>query len=281
MVRQGVLGVLLTACILGGSGGEGKEKQDMKRPLNVAHRGGAGLAPENTLVAFRQALAWQVDAVELDVHMSQDGALIVMHDPDLGRTTRQRGEIRARTLAELRTLNAAASHRGAPVEPQPIPTLQEVLDLVKGRAGVQIEIKLAADNTRYPGIEAKVVEVVRHLDMLADVIVISFDFPTLQDIRALDPRLATCALISASYLSRFDVRRDATSAVDDLIAQGFRCVGIRHTLLTEVFYKTLRAHGFRVGVWTVNEPSAMRQFAAMGVDFITSDRPDLLRDIVP
>jgi glycerophosphoryl diester phosphodiesterase len=249
----------------------------MKRPLNVAHRGGAGLAPENTLAAFQRALELRADAVELDVHMSQDGALIVMHDADLVRTTRHVGEIGALTLEALRTLNAAANHQGNHVDPQPIPTLHEVLALVKGRAGAQIEIKQWADQRRYPGIEAKVVDAVRHFDMLANVMVISFDFPTLQAIKALEPRIATCALLSSAYLRHFDLRRDATPVVDDLASHGFRCVGVKHTWLTEPFFHALRQRHFQVGVWTVNDPFSMRKFADLGVDFITSDRPDLLR----
>jgi glycerophosphoryl diester phosphodiesterase len=79
----------------------------MRRTLKVAHRGGAALAPENTLAAFQKALELGADAVELDLHQSKDGALVVMHDPDLVHTTRRAGEIQAFTLAELQTLNAA------------------------------------------------------------------------------------------------------------------------------------------------------------------------------
>jgi glycerophosphoryl diester phosphodiesterase len=272
--------VLFSVVFLVVAGGNSKESQEMRRPLTVAHRGGAGLAPENTLAAFRKALELQADAVELDLHMSKDGALIVMHDPDLVRVTRRVGEIRAHTLTDLRTLNAAANYRGNHVEPQRIPTLPEVLELVKGRAGVQIEIKQWADKMRYPDIEARVVDAVRHFDMLTDVLVISFDFPTLQVVKALEPRIATCALISWAYLSRFDVQRNAMSVVDDLARQGFCCVGVKHTWLTEPFLQALRARDFRVGVWTVNDPPSMRKFVAMGVDFITSDRPDLLRDML-
>jgi glycerophosphoryl diester phosphodiesterase len=255
--------------------------QQMKRPLNVAHRGGAGLAPENTLAAFQRALTLPVDAVELDVHMSQDGAVIVMHDPDLRRTTGQVGEIHTLTLVELRTFNAAATYQGEAVAPQPIPTLPEVLELVQGRAGVQIEIKQRTDQQRYVGIETQVVELVQRYDMQAAVMVLSFDFPTLRDVQALEPRITTCALLSSAYLCRFDVQRQAMLVVDDLAMQGFRCVGIRHTLLTEALFRALRQRDFGVGVWTVNEPLAMRKFVDMGVDFITSDRPDLLRRVLP
>jgi glycerophosphoryl diester phosphodiesterase len=269
---------LVLVCMLMVAGGA-SEMQAIKRPLNVAHRGGAGLAPENTLAAFQRALTLPVDAVELDVHMSQDGVVIVIHDADLRRTTGHVGAIHTLTLAELRTFNAAATYQGEAVASQPIPTLAEVLALVHGRAGVQIEIKQRADKQRYAGIEAQVVEAVQRYDMLTDVVVISFDFPTLQDVKALEPRIATCALLSSTYLCRFDIRREAMLVVDDLAMQGFRCVGVQHTLLTEALFRALRQRDFGVGVWTVNEPFAMRQFVAMGVDFITSDRPDLLREM--
>jgi glycerophosphoryl diester phosphodiesterase len=251
-----------------------------KRPQTVAHRGGAGLAPENTLSAFRKALAIGVDAVELDLHMSKDGALVVMHDPDLVRTTGKVGEIRTLTLQELHKFNAAATHRGNGVVPQHIPTLQEVLALIRGRASVQIEIKLSPDHTRYHGIEAKVIEIVRQHDMLANVTVISFDFATLHTVSILEPTLQTCALVSSLYLSRYDLRRHTTQVAADLAAQGFRYVGVKHTWFTEPLLGALRRQNFRVGVWTVNDIFSMRKFAEMGVDFITSDRPDLLRQIL-
>jgi glycerophosphoryl diester phosphodiesterase len=226
-------------------------------------------------------LAYDADAVELDLHMSKDGALIVMHDAEVSRATGATGAISALTLAELRMLNAAATYKGQDVAPQRIPTLQEVFDLVRGRASVQIEIKLREDKTRYVGIEAKVLEVVQQYDMLAEVAVISFDFPTLQTVTALEPRVQTCALISTPYLFRFPARQDVTPVATALAAQGFRCAGVKHNLLTPRLFQALRAHDLGVGVWTVNTPSSIRKFAAMGVDFITSDRPDLLRDLMP
>ena len=254
--------------------------QAMPRPLRVAHRGGAGLAPENTLAAFRQGLAYNADAVELDLHMSRDGALMVIHDPDLQRLTGSPGEVGDMTLAELRQLNAAATYKDRPIEPQLIPTLQEVFALVQGRTGVQIEIKLRSDNVRHAGIEAKVVELVRQYDMLDDVLVISFDFPTLHEITALEPRLQTAALFSREYLSQFGVVRDE-AVVAALQAEGFCRVGANHRYMTPSLYHTLRKHGFSVGVWTVNEEPDISRFADMGMDFVTSDRPDLLLKWIP
>lgn len=209
--------------------------------------------------------------------MSQDGALIVAHDPNLKRATGTTGDIHELTLAQLQQLNAAATYKDRAIEPQRLPTLQEVLELVRGQARVQIEIKVRADDKRYAGIEAKVVDAVRHYDMLADVVVISFDFPTLHDITALEPRLQTCALFSTSYLSRFGAWRDNAEVVQDIASQGFRCVGAKHTTMTEALFQAFRARDIEVGVWTVNDEADMRKFAAMGVSFITSDRPDLLQ----
>lgn len=251
------------------------------RPLRVAHRGGAGLAPENTLAAFQLGLYYQADAVELDLHMSKDGALVVMHDADLKHATGKSGAIRAFTLAELQQLDAAATYRRRhrAIEPQRIPTLQDVLALVCGRAGVQIEIKLDANGRRYPDIEANVVDVVRHYDMIDETVVISFDFPTLYAINAREPRLATGALISTLPGSHGE--RRAARAAEALTGQGFRYVGAKYTCMTPAFAQALRARDLRPGVWTVNDVTNIRKFAEMGVDFITSDHPDLLQTLIP
>jgi glycerophosphoryl diester phosphodiesterase len=253
----------------------------MHRPLRVAHRGGAGLAPENTLAAFRQGLAFQADAIELDLHMSRDGALVVAHDPDLKRATGEPGDIHALTLPQLQQRNAAATYKDKTIGPQRIPTLQEALELARGQASVQIEIKVRADGARYAGIEAKVVEAVRHYEMIDDVVVISFDFPTLHDIAALEPRLPTCALFSTSYVSRFGVRRADAEVAQNIASQGFRCVGAKYDTMTEGLFQAFQTRGIQVGVWTVNDEADIRKFAAMGVHFITSDRPDLLQKWLP
>ena len=252
----------------------------MPRPLRIAHRGGAGLAPENTLAAFQLGLQYQPDAVELDLHMSQDGALVVIHDADLKHTTRTAGAVSAFTLAELQQLDAAAAYRRIhlAMEPQRIPTLQDVLDLIRGRAGVQIEIKLDAHRRRYPGIEAKVVDAVRRYDMIDEAVIISFDFPTLHAINALEPRLSTGALISTCPGSHR--KRDAARAAEALAGQGFCYVGAKYTCMTAVFAQALHARDLRPGVWTVNDAANIRKFAEMGVAFITSDRPDLLQTLI-
>jgi glycerophosphoryl diester phosphodiesterase len=250
-----------------------------RRVLRIAHRGGAGLAPENTLASFRKGLEFQADAVELDVHLSSDGELVVMHDPNVARTTDGSGEIGTKSLAEIRKLDASARWFGAPVGTQAVPMLQEVLDLVKGSCGVQIEIKLRTDGSRYAGIEGKVVEAVRRSGMMDRIVVLSFDYPTLVDVKALEPRLRACALVNKASLVAIG-KTDPAAVGAEMARLGADYVGVDKAVLTQALYDGLRSRGLGVGVWTVDDEKTMRQFAAMGVDFITSNRPDLLRGVL-
>src|SRR5438309_1394527 len=121
----------------------------------VAHRGGAALAPQNTLAAFRNALTLSVDAIELDVQMTRDGHLIVFHDNTVDKLTNGSGNMLDLDFSYLRGLNAAAHFPGEWPEPQRIPTLREVLELARGHVQVYIEIKSSERDGvygRYPNI---------------------------------------------------------------------------------------------------------------------------------
>lgn len=248
--------------------------------LVVAHRGGAALAPENTLAAFENAIKIGVDQVECDVHVSKDGELIVMHDPDVSRTTDGNGQISQMTLAEIKKLNAAAKFTGGTFAAQPPPTLGELLDLVKGKAGVQIEIKVAAGNTRYSGIENKVADLLNAKGMTDKAIVISFDFPTLKDIKAIDPRIKTGALVNAQWMSA-----RMTKSPEQILDEVVKDTGADYFMPTagsvsEALVKATHAKGLKIGAWTVDATSDMRRLAGWGVDAITSNRPDELKRVM-
>src|SRR5579884_3255988 len=167
----------------------------------VAHRGGAALAPQNTLAAFRNALKLPIDTIELDVQMSRDGHVIVFHDNTVEKLTDGSGNILDLDFAYLRNLNAAAHFPGGWPEPQQIPTLREVLDLAKGHVGVYIEIKFSERNGvygRYPDIAEAVVGEVRAAGMLDQVLIISFDWMVLPTVKELEPRIRTGALVDGS-----------------------------------------------------------------------------------
>ena len=245
--------------------------------LVVAHRGGAALAPENTLAAFENALKIGVDQVECDVHVSKDGELVVMHDPDVSRTTNGTGQIGAMTLAEIEKLNDAAKFGNGSWPEQKVPTLGQVLDLVKGKVGVQIEIKVAAGNTRYSGIENKVADLLNAKGMTDKAIVISFDFPTLKDIKAIDPRIKTGALVNAQWMSSH-----MTKSPEQILDEVVQDTGADYFMPTsgsvnEALVKATHARGLKMGTWTVDATSEMKRLAGWGVDAITSNKPDELK----
>ncbi len=241
----------------------------------VGHRGAAGLAPENTLGAFAKGIEAGVDAIECDVHLSADGALIVMHDPNVSRTTDGTGDIPSLTLAELQKLNAAAKFSGGWPTKEPVPTLAEVLALAKGKVDVQIEIKVPALGG-YPGIERKVAEAVAAAGMTEHVLVICFKLDTLRAIHAADPRLRTGYLVSESTVpSQWLVSRSAM--LDALQENEVGFLGSSAAFLSPELVQAAHERGLQVGVWTIDTAGDMRRFAAMGVDAITTNRPDVLR----
>lgn len=248
----------------------------------VAHRGGSQLAPENTLAAFRNALTLPIDAIELDVHMSRDGHAIVFHDYTVNKRTNGEGNILDLDFAYLRSLNAAAHFPGGWPQSEQIPTLSEVLDLARKRVQVYIEIKDSKRNGIqgcYPQIAETVVNEVRAANMLNQVLIISFDWSVLPQIKALEPKLLTGALVSDDLWSHLASRAFATlmEQVKDL---GASWINIDRKLYSDGMSDTAHEHGFKLGLWTVNTLTEMRRFANDSVDSLTTDRPDLFANMV-
>ncbi len=243
----------------------------------VAHRGGSLLAPENTLAAFRTALTLSVDAVEFDVQMTHDGHAIVFHDNTVDRLTDGTGNILDLDFAYLRSLNAAAHFKGGWPEPQRIPTLREVLDLVRSRTHIYLEIKASERDGvygRYPHIVEAVIQDLRATNMLDNVLVMSFDGTVLPQVKQLAPSVKTAAIISENmWKGQGDDPFDAIVQYASLL--GADWINVYHELLTAPMPTLARKRGLKVGCWTVNSLEEMRRLAAIGVNSITSDRPDL------
>ncbi len=252
---------------------------------NVAHRGGAALAPENTLAAFGVALDHEVDQIEMDIHLSGDGIMMVMHDPLLLRLTGKNGAVSDYTAEELAQFDVASTFKSGKhyFGFQKMPTLEEVIEFVEERAPkpmhYQIEIKVKNDGSRYEGIEEKLVELLRSYSILERTIVISFDFPTLAHLASLEPTLQRGALISKAYLSSKGVTGPEAVA-KDMASLNVDYVGIKYDYLSQTLYDQFRSQDLGVGVWTVDDTINMRKFTTMGVDFITTNRPDLLNQVL-
>lgn len=240
---------------------------NLDRPRVIAHRGASGLTPENTLAAFRRAIELSADMIELDVALSRDDEVVVMHDATLERTTSGSGLVRDKTLRELQQLDAGRSVGPGHADHR-IPTLAEVLDLARDRTLLNIEIKAEAvtDQCR-GGITDLVIGLVldHGLDDLA--ILSSFDPRALDHARTLAPRIYRASLFDAGRhleLSPVSVAQDAGAVL----------LNLSRTQVSEEMVEQCHQIGILVAVYTVNEVSQMELLLAMGVDALFTDRPD-------
>ncbi|MEU8617846.1 glycerophosphodiester phosphodiesterase family protein [Streptomyces sp. NPDC048623] len=218
--------------------------------LTIGHRGVMGVAPENTLLSFVRAEQAGMDVIELDLHLSADGALVVMHDAEVDRTTDGTGPIAGKTLAELKALDAGGGER--------VPVFEEVLTAV--RAPLQAEIK---DVTAARALA----EVLTEQNLTGRVEVLSFHDEALAEIRGLVPGVRT-ALVAD---------RGQGEVVERALAVGAAALvlNIRHLTLHTVD-KAHRA-GLRVIGWVVNTQDELRLARALGLDGATTDRPEIRR----
>jgi len=280
------------------------------RPLNIAHRGGAGLWPENTLFAFQQAIAADFDGAELDVQLTRDGELAVFHDfllkPELCRhgdarwlSRRERRLIRDLDSAEVkefdvgrvkpRTLYAQRHRVKHPKDGEPIPLLPEVLALVRTRPEFKlfIEIKTCAEERSLSAPPRAVAEAVvadlRRAEFVANAVLVGFDWEALLHAKAIEPTLPCWFSTKrrAPHASRswaadyhpFKFSGSIPEAIARAGGDGWFCARAQATRA-----RIEEAHrlGLGVGIWTVNDTRSMRAYTRLGVEAIVTDRPDRL-----
>ncbi len=244
----------------------------------IAHRGGRGLWPENTLYAFRRAVELGVDVLEMDVRQSADGELVIVHDETVDRTTEGSGPVSALPLARLRELDAGYRwspdggrthpHRGSGLT---VPSLREVFAALP-QARMNLEIKV-----RGPGLAGPLCRVIREHRMEHRVVVASFGQEAMDAFRAACPEVATAATadearrffrLTALFLEPlFEPRAEALQVPERLGTL---------EVLTPRLVRAARRLNLKIEVWTVNEPDDMRRLIALPVDGIMTDYPDRL-----
>ncbi|HYE91481.1 MAG TPA: glycerophosphodiester phosphodiesterase family protein [Terriglobales bacterium] len=264
--------VLLAAGLLLATAVGATSSAAQKPALVAAHRGGALLWAENSLLAYRNALALGVDFLETDVHLTKDGEVVVLHDPTLERTTTGQGALRDHTFAQL----AGVRLKGADgaVTGEGVPTLAQLLDLLApSTAKLLLEIKVGPGRERYAGIEEKTLALVRQRGLMDRVVLMAFEGPTIRRVRELEPRVPTTLLVSRVRVER--ERVPGRDAVSWATAAGATDLGIDHRVLDADVIAAARAANLRVAAWTVNEDADIRRVLALGVDIVISDRPDL------
>jgi glycerophosphoryl diester phosphodiesterase len=253
-------------------------QNDAGRLLVIAHRGGAGLWPENTLYAFEHAAAMGTDVIETDVHATADGELVVLHDENVERTTDGSGPVGSMTLTELKRLDAAYRFspdggrtfplRGLGVT---VPTLREVFAALP-HMRFNIEPKQGA-----PSLAAPLCRLIREHGMAERVLVASFSGATLGEFRRECPEVATSASTGevASFLARHEASLAASySPVMQALQVPERAGTVR--VLTRDFVEAAHGRNLRVHAWTINDEGEMRRLIEMGVDGIMTDYPDKL-----
>lgn len=235
--------------------------------LNIAHRGASAQAPENTMAAFEQAVESGADVIELDLHVSRDGELVVIHDVTLDRTTNGQGPVHACSLQELKRLDAGRWFDER-FTGQRIPTLAEILDRFVGTIPLALEIK--AGSAFYHGIEERLVSVLHQYHAISQVAVASFDHYALLRLKELEPSLRTGALLVGRPVSM-----SAVAQPSKVNALALEC-----SLVTQTEIDACRTAGLQLVVWVVNESAQMRHFIDLGIDGIITDVPDRLRQIL-
>ena len=238
----------------------------------IAHRGasGKGLAPENTLAAFRKALDIGAEAVEMDVHLTGDGHVVVCHDEILDRTTDQRGAIKNLSLSEIKRADAGTRFDPA-FAGERIPTLKEVLDLIRDEAFALIEIK-PEDITR------EVVRAVEEQDAVERVVLQSFHGEVVREIGLLNPDLRKALLIGVPTIKV--PRIPASRLVRRTTEVGADLLALSHNAATPELVHELHRRDLGLYVWTVDEPDELNHMIRIGVDGIISNYPDRLKTIL-
>ncbi len=214
----------------------------------VGHRGAPADEPENTLTSFARALALGVTAVELDVQLTKDGRLAVIHDETLDRTTNGKGLVKDFTLAELQRLDAG---RG-----EPVPSLEEAFDLVRGKAHLMVELK-------QQDAAAALLRFLQGRQAFADATVISFWHPAVKALKEAEPRLDTGVLLVGCPADPAGLARAAHAGA----------LALNYRYVNRDLVDAAHRQEIRVMVWNIDDPEILPPYLALNLEAICTNRP--------
>ena len=235
---------------------------------NFAHRGFCGKYPENTMLAFRKALEVGIDGIELDVQLTKDGHVVIIHDEKVDRTTNGTGLVVDYLLEDLQKLDASSIFAGQ-MGFNPIPTLREYFELVKDYP-IVTNIELKTSVNEYPGIEEKVLELIREFKLEDRIIISSFNHFSVKRMQAMAPELGygllsdTWILDAGAYTKAHDVA----------------CYHPSVRQMKQEIVDELKANGRIINVWTVNTEEQIRDLYAKGIDCVIGNFPDLTKRVL-
>lgn len=226
------------------------------------HRGAAGTFPENTMISFQEAAQLGADGIELDVHMSKDGELIVIHDETVDRTTNGTGYVRGLTYPQIRKLDASYKFKGKYGKCL-IPTLDEVLEWAAGLS-LKVNIELKNNVFEYPYLEMKVLNLLYKLNMKDAAVLSSFNHNSMARVVSLDSTVETAILYS---LQMFEPWRYAKHMSVKSLHPNYRTVN-------DIVIYGAHSEGLSVRPYTVNDTAMMKKLYDLGCDALITDYPE-------
>src|SRR5256884_1530210 len=228
--------------------------------LVIAHRGASGHAPENTMAAFRKAVAQGATFIETDLNLSRDAHFVAIHDDPVTRTTNGQGKVHDLTLADLRRLDAG-SWFGSEFSGERIPTLEEILEFSKKN---DVVFYLELKPTGAWGGEHAVIAALRESGEIPRAVLISFDASMVLNVHSIEPTVMTGLLYDGQL----------EKPVEKAVEIGARQLAVRGDLVTPALLEQARKKDLQVVCWTINQPAHMRLLIEAGVQGIMSDYPD-------
>jgi len=232
--------------------------------LNIAHRGCSSLYPENTLSSFREALEIGVDGIELDVRFTKDKEIVVIHDASVDRTTNGKGRVSELTLKQIKKLSIIERKSGRLTQER-IPLLKEVIDLIKNKTTLWIEMKEEG--------EEEIVKLLEREGVINNVVLISFNPQSLKKVKEINPLISTGVIVG-------NTRGTSSNFLERVLGCYTDVVDMEQKFISGEIVKVAHSHGRMVGVWTVNERKKMKKFIEMGTEVLTTDYPQVLKELL-
>ncbi|PGB10737.1 glycerophosphodiester phosphodiesterase [Bacillus toyonensis] len=245
---------------------------------NIAHRGASAYAPEHTIAAYKLGQQLKGDYIEIDLQMTKDGHLLAMHDETVNRTTNGKGLVKEHTLEEMKQLNVGSffnekypNFAKKEFENAKVPTLKEIIEMFGHNANYYIETKSPDE---YPGMEEKLLEIIKYYQISDKVIIQSFSEESLQKIHSLHANIPLVQLLSykkAVQLNELEIEKYKTYCIG---------LGMNYKYIDSAYVKKIKKHGLEVHPFTVDNEKDMKKLLSWGVNGMFTNYPDRLHSIL-
>jgi glycerophosphoryl diester phosphodiesterase len=244
-----------------------------RNPIVVAHRGASGYAPENTMAAIKKAITMGVDMIEIDVQLSKDKEVVLMHDLTVDRTTNGKGKVRDLYLEEIKKLDAGKWF-SSEFSGEKVPTLEEVIQAINGQCKLLIEVKRV--KSKKLEIENKIVQLINKYNAYNWCIVQSFETQVIKNIQELDKSIECHKLVTMN-ISVLPLHIDSRIKTGTIYKyKTVQSINPYFKMLNKRKVNKIHSRGQKIITWTVNEPEDMKRMIEMGVDGIITNYPDRL-----